>query len=376
MPEAHSVLDDARRQLTICNSCRYCEGYCAVFPALERLTKVQEGDAVYLANLCHDCRACYQACPFTLPHELAVNIPAVLSEVRATTYSRYMWPGQLAVLARRAGVSTLLLVLAGLVLALAAVASTGGLGHFWSPDPQPGSFYRVIPYLVLAASGLVASAYIVLAVALGSSRFWREVGGTRRQALDGGAWIAALRDVATLTNLSGGGSDCYQPDPLKPSAARRLLHQAVLYGFGLAFLSTVIAAILQDFFRMEPPFSLLSAPVVTGSIGGLLMVIGCSGLLLLKLEASRKAGALISRTMLSMDNAFIAVLDVAAITGMLTLVLRDTPAMAAMLSLHLGSLVALYATAPYGKFVHAVYRFQALLKNRSDQRTDARRLGA
>ena len=27
---------EADRQLTICNACRYCEGYCAVFPALER----------------------------------------------------------------------------------------------------------------------------------------------------------------------------------------------------------------------------------------------------------------------------------------------------------------------------------------------------
>ena len=58
---------------------------------------------------------------------------------------------------------------------------------------------------------------------------------------------------------------------------------------------------------------------------------------------------------------------------MLTLVFRNTSAMAAMLTLHLASLVALYATAPYGKFVHGVYRFQALLKNRAEQRADASR---
>jgi citrate/tricarballylate utilization protein len=374
MPEALSLMEDARRQLTICNSCRYCEGYCAVFPALERLTKVKDGDTIYLANLCHDCRACYQACPYTLPHELALNIPAVLSEVRAATYTRYAWPRQLAALARRAGLSTLALAVIGLAITLAAVAISGGLGRFWNAGSGPGSFYRVVPYVVLAASGIAASAYIVLAVAWGSIRFWREVGGTRRQALDGGAWVAALRDVAALTNLGGGGGDCYQPDPLKPSAARRVLHQAVLYGFALAFVSTALAAFMQDVLGSEPPFAPLSAPVITGSMGGVLMVIGCTGLLWLKRQSSIKARALIGSKMISMDNAFLVVLELAAVTGMLTLVLRGTGAMAAMLTLHLSSLVALYATAPYGKFVHAVYRFGALLKNRSEQRADAARV--
>lgn len=373
MQKLPDLMEDARRQLTICNSCRYCEGYCAVFPALERLIEVTDGDAVFLANLCHDCRACYQACPFTLPHELAINIPAVLSEVRNTTYVRYAWPRQLAGLARRAGLSTPIVAVIGLLLTLGVVAATGGIGHFWSENSQPGSFYKVIPYLVLAVSGLAASAYIVLAVGVGSYRFWLDIQGSRAEALDGGAWMAALRDVATLTNLGGGGGNCYQPDPVRPSRARRQLHQAVLYGFVLAFVSTALAAFAQDILGLEPPYQLWSGPVLTGSIGGVLMVIGCTGLLWLKARSSLLAPNLISRSMVSMDTAFIAVLNLAAITGLLTLLLRGTSAMALMLTLHLATLVALYATAPYGKFVHSVYRFQALLKNRADQRSDAQR---
>src|SRR5436190_948958 len=30
------VIAEAQRAFSICNACRYCEGYCAVFPALER----------------------------------------------------------------------------------------------------------------------------------------------------------------------------------------------------------------------------------------------------------------------------------------------------------------------------------------------------
>ena len=29
------VMQDARRDMEICNACRYCEGFCAVFPAME-----------------------------------------------------------------------------------------------------------------------------------------------------------------------------------------------------------------------------------------------------------------------------------------------------------------------------------------------------
>ena len=290
--------------------------------------------------------------------------------MRGTTYSGYAWPRRLAGLAAHAGVSTLALAVAGILLSLVAVATTGGLARFWNADSGAGSFYRVIPYLVLAASGMAASAYIIVVMVVGSVRFWRDVGGSRSEFSDGGAWIAALRDVATLVNLKGGGSDCYQPSPLEPSGARRVLHQAVLYGFALAFVSTALAALYQDILGWEPPYPFWSAPVVTGSIGGLLMVIGCTGLLWLKAQSSIKAPTLISRQMVSMDNAFIIVLDIAAITGILTLLLRGTGAMAAMLTLHLASLVALYATAPYGKFVHAVYRFQALLKNRAEQRRE------
>ena len=77
-------LEEANRQLTVCNACRYCEGYCAVFPALERRIEVVDADVLYIANLCHDCRACYYACPFTDPHEFAIDLPRVLSEVGST----------------------------------------------------------------------------------------------------------------------------------------------------------------------------------------------------------------------------------------------------------------------------------------------------
>ena len=71
-----SILEEADRLMTVCNSCRYCEGLCAVFPAMEMRRSFSDGDLNYLANLCHGCGACYTDCQFSPPHEFNVNVPA------------------------------------------------------------------------------------------------------------------------------------------------------------------------------------------------------------------------------------------------------------------------------------------------------------
>ena len=91
MPAAE-VLQKAEQEMTICNACRYCEGFCAVFPAMELRTTFTKGDLLHLANLCFDCRACYYACQFAPPHEFAVNIPKIFSDLRVDTYQDYAWP--------------------------------------------------------------------------------------------------------------------------------------------------------------------------------------------------------------------------------------------------------------------------------------------
>src|SRR6516164_8987695 len=91
MPHADPPAE-GRRILTICNACRYCEGYCAVFPALEHCQDFGAEDLHYLANLCHNCAECYYACQYAPPHEFAVNVPKVLAEIRAQSYRKYAWP--------------------------------------------------------------------------------------------------------------------------------------------------------------------------------------------------------------------------------------------------------------------------------------------
>ena len=63
-----------------------------------------------------------------------------------------------------------------------------------------------------------------------------------------------------------------------------------------------------------------------------------------------------------MDVAFIVMLFLTSLTGLLLLLLRETSAMGPLLAVHIGVVFALFITMPYGKFVHGIYRFVALVR--------------
>jgi citrate/tricarballylate utilization protein len=358
------LVEEAGRQLTICNACRYCEGYCAVFPAAERRTFFGEGDVTLLANLCHDCGACYQACMFAPPHEFAVDIRTLLGQARLASYRRYAWPGALRGLLARPGWTAAGLAAAGLVLVLVAMALHGGLAALPRVHTGPGAFYRLIAYEVLVAGGLVLAAAALAVLGGGFWRLWRETGGTLGQLASARLWAGALWDVALLRYLSAAGEGCRHPDPDRPSQARRVLHQLVLAGLLLCFAATVVAAVFQDILGWLPPYPLVSAPVLLGTVGGFALLIGASGLLWLRSRVP--AGGAPGAGGTALDVAFLVLLEVVGGTGLILLALRTTPAMGALLALHLGAVAGLFATAPYGKLVHAPQRLAALLRDRAE----------
>ena len=70
-----------------------------------------------------------------------------------------------------------------------------------------------------------------------------------------------------------------------------------------------------------------------------------------------------------MDRGFIALLFLASATGLALLaVARQRRDGALWLAIHLGVVMALFLTLPYGKFAHGVFRSAALLKWAIEQR--------
>ena len=357
------VEGEVARQMQICNACRYCEGFCAVFPAMTRRLDFVKADINYLANLCHNCGACYHACQYAPPHEFAVNVPRAMAEVRRETYTEYAWPPAFGALYRRNGLTVALALAAGLALfLLLALALNGTLMQ----PALAGNFYAVFPHNLMAALFGAVFGFAMLALGIGVARFWRDVSPGEISAP---AASEAAVNVLTLKYLGGGHGDGCNEDDDRFTPIRRRFHHLTFYGFGLCFASTAIATAYHYLFGRHAPYALTSAPVVLGTLGGIGLLIGPAGLLWLNLRRDPAAGDPAQRPM---DRGFIALLLAVSATGLALLAWRESSAMPALLTLHLGTVMALFVTLPYGKFAHGFYRSAALLKSSIERRQPSR----
>jgi len=155
---------EVARVMQICNACRYCEGFCAVFPAMtKRLTFDNKADLNYLANLCHNCGACLHACQYAPPHDFGVNVPRAMAKARKQTYTEYAWPKPLGKLYERNGLT--LSVASALALALFLVLALISQGTLWH-EPLAGDFYAVFPHNTMVV--MFGSVFLLAILALPS----------------------------------------------------------------------------------------------------------------------------------------------------------------------------------------------------------------
>ena len=365
-------VSEVARQMQICNACRYCETFCAVFPAMTRRLEFGAADVHYLANLCHNCGACLHACQYAPPHEFAVNVPQAMARVRVQTYEDHAWPQPLGALYRRNGLAVSLALAGGLALFLClALALRGSLWH----APLAGNFYAVFPHNLLVLMFGAAFGFAVFALFMGATRFWR---GVRPDTVPGarteGAAAEAAHAALSLKYLDGGHGDGCNDEDDRYTLRRRRFHHLTFYGFMLCFASTSVATLYHYVLGWVAPYPVTSLPVVLGTVGGIGLLVGPAGLLWLNLRRDPAHGDTAQRPM---DRGFIALLFLTSITGLALLAWRDTGAMAVLLAVHLGVVMALFLTLPYGKFAHAVYRCAALLKFAIEKRQPNRlQLGA
>ena len=348
---------EVARQLHICNGCRYCEGFCAVFPAMTRRLEFGKADIHYLANLCHNCGACLHACQYAPPHEFAINVPKSMATVRGQTYADYAWPKALGGLYKRNGltVSMALAVSLSLFLML-AIESNGTL---WGGPVQNG-FYAIFPHNLMVSMFAPIFLWAVLALTLGVIKFWREVTpATSGAPLSSPAAAEAAHDALRLKYLGGGhGEGCNNEDDAF-TLARKRAHHLTFYGFMLCFAATSVATIYHYLLDWPAPYDFTSLPKLLGTVGGISLTLGTLWLWRLNLARDPNHGDAQQRPM---DRGFIALLFFISVTGLALMLSKDTAAMPILLAVHLGMVMALFLTLPYGKFAHGIFRTAALLR--------------
>src|SRR5690606_2081660 len=108
-----------------------------------------------------NCQNCYSACQYTAPHEFALNLPGILSELRQESWENTAWPASLGRAFHRNGT----------LIACAAVIGFALL--FWLARLLPGSgqgFYALLGHGAMTAIFLPAFVLPLAAIAVSLRR--------------------------------------------------------------------------------------------------------------------------------------------------------------------------------------------------------------
>jgi len=320
---------EAVRQLSICNACRYCEGYCGAFQALTRYREFDAPTVSHLANLCHNCRGCYYACQYTEPHEFSLNIPALLANIRAQNWEQH--------------IHLMFIVLFSSVLGVA----------WWSSDP----FYASLSHNAMVLVFVPLFVLPLISQALGLRRYWQSIGGTSLAFND---VLEACRSAATLRQLDGGqGQGCNYETQDRYTSRRRWAHQATMYGFMLCFASTSTATLYHYLLDASAPYPLFSVPKLLGVVGGVLLSIGTVMLAVLKWKASTALG---SQARLISEYVFIVLLFLVSSTGLLLYWSSGSSWASTWLIIHLAVVATFFVSIPFSKMTHGFFRMAALCR--------------
>ncbi|WP_417783628.1 tricarballylate utilization 4Fe-4S protein TcuB [Terasakiella pusilla] len=348
-------VEEAARVLTICNACRYCEGHCAVFQAMELRLEFNADNLDYMANLCHNCGACYHNCQYAPPHEFKLNVPGAMAELRQENYGVFAWPGFMGKLFANNGLFVSLLsiiVIAGFFFVTSAMT-----GDDFTKE-HANAFYGVISHNSLVALFGAVGGFAFLALMMSVMKFWKTMRLGNPFTMDWGRVMQGVKDALTLKYLDGGnGQGCSYPDET-PSMARRWFHQLTFWGFMLCFAATSVGTVMHYAFALEAPYDFITLPKVLGTLGGLGLLIGPAGLLSLKFKATTDVKG---KTNKGMDVTFLVLLFLTSLSGLVLMFVSKTTYVGPALSIHLGIVMTLFLSMPYGKFVHGFYRLIALI---------------
>ena len=126
----------------------------------------------------------------------------------------------------------------------------------------------------------------------------------------------------------------------------------------LFFAATSSGTIMHYGLDLPAPYGYLSLPKLFGILGGIGLIVGPVGLLHLKAKADPAPKGKSNK---GMDVSFLFLLLITSITGLALMLVKETAWVGAALSLHLGVVMTLFLSMPYGKFIHGFYRLVALM---------------
>jgi citrate/tricarballylate utilization protein len=316
-----------------------------VWDAIELKDLLNNSDAAYLANLCHDCRDCYYACPYNEPdHEFKLNIPKAMGDMRYETYTENIRPRFMKKLLEFPILITAGLTAMAIVISLLYAFFGFGFGRF-----QKLPITAIIPDYLFRTFSLFIYAYTIILWSWEGHSYLKTISDGKHIGIRGLA--GGLYDAFMHTNFKGGGMGCKMPNE-NSRYTRIVFHVLVLFGF-------IIALIAISFY---PNISGYVAIVYL--IGSIFLATGSFGMIAIHLMDKSD---LRSKKMSLLDYPFSLLLFASGFTGVLVVLSVGTSIYNWNFLIHDALILLVFLLAPYSKFIHPIYRTISLIKYRSDK---------
>jgi quinone-modifying oxidoreductase subunit QmoC len=309
-----------------CYQCATCSSVCELAPddspfPRRQMLWAQWGLADHMAAdpgvwLCHQCNDCTTRCPRD------AKPGDVMQVARSLAVEKLAVPGFMGKLVGKASLTWPLLL--GLPLAFWIVVLY--LLHGFTIPGQPLIYHDFVPHWLIYIVYIPVFGLAGLFALASGLRFWKMLGNTQKRS---GAFIAdvspALFDVAGHRRFGNCG--------------------------------TVALYILDEY-----PLPFWHPFKIVGNVAAIFLMVGGFWLLINRLRVNTPAGS-----SSAYDNFFMSLVLTVIVTGVLTEAARFwfSPDLACWIYiLHLASILCLFATFPYCKFAHLLYRTLAMVHER------------
>ncbi len=336
-----------------CYQCATCSSVCELapeglpFPRRQMINaqwgladKVAADPAVWL---CHQCNDCTVRCPRD------AKPGDVMQTIRALAVENLSTPKFLGKLVGAAGSTWPLLIGLPFVFWIAFIYAVNG---FTVPE-APLAWHDFVPHWMIYAVYIPVTLWVVIAILVSGSRYWNLMGqGVTRSGSFVGNLIPAIKEILAHKRFS----DCEAARPRKTG------HLLFLWGFIGAAITTALIIVAMYGFKTPLPLPQTHWMKWIGNFSALLLLFGGLMLLANRMKGGQSAGA-----STAFDTFFLFVAFMVGLTGILTEGgrLAFPPQIAAwMYVAHLSFILCLFATFPYCKFAHMVYRTLAMVHER------------
>jgi quinone-modifying oxidoreductase subunit QmoC len=336
-----------------CYQCATCSSVCQLAPdegpfPRRQMLKAQWGLGDQLVNdpavwLCHQCNDCTVHCPRD------AKPGDVMQTVRSLMVEKLAAPAFMGRLVGKAGSTWPLLLGAPFLFWVLVLYAVTGL----QIPAEIKEYKDVVPHWLIYAVFFPVAGLVTLAIFSSGMRFWDLLGSSGQRS---GSFVPNLVPVLIEISTHKRFGSC------DAAASRRWGHFALLWGFVGAAVTSGLLLLAIYVLKSEMPLPLLHPFKVLGNLSAVLLVVGGAILLYNRLVGGDRTGSSIA-----FDNFFLFVVILVIVTGVLTEVGRFQfqPALNTWIYiLHLTVVLCLFATFPYSKFAHMVYRMLAMVHER------------